>query len=137
MRDATSLTQTCGRAARHIDGKVILYAERETRSMRKAIDEMRRRRTRQTEYNKKHGITPRGIKKNIKKILDTIPEKDYVDLPKIAELDGAEFLTPRQLRERMEELKKEMLAAAGNLEFERAAVLRDQLLDLEKRLLEL
>jgi excinuclease ABC subunit B len=136
LRSRVSLVQTCGRAARNIDGRVILYADTQTRSMRAAIEEMLRRRAVQLEYNEKHGITPRGIKKNIVALLDTVYEKDYVELPRIAEPDSEKYMTREAMTARVADLKKEMLAAARKLEFERAAVLRDEISALQKKMLE-
>jgi len=136
LRSRVSLVQTCGRAARNIDGRVILYADTQTRSMRAAIEEMLRRRAVQLEYNEKHGITPRGIKKNIVALLDTVYEKDYVELPRIAEPDSEKYMTREAMTARVADLKKEMLAAARKLEFERAAVLRDEISALQKKIIE-
>ncbi len=137
LRSRTSLIQTSGRAARHAQGKVIFYADKITDSMNAALDETSRRRKLQEEYNRAHGITPTGIKKEIKRILETVYESDYVTV-EVAEKETpyAEILSPQECKRRMDKLRKEMLAAANKLEFEKAAKLRDEYFALEKRLLE-
>jgi excinuclease ABC subunit B len=132
LRSERSLIQTCGRAARNVDGRVIMYGDQVTRSMRACIDETERRRVAQLAYNKEHGITPQTVKKSLRSILEDIAEKDYVELPMVAE-EGAEWHTPRELREEIARLKAEMLQAAAELEFEKAAELRDRMLVLEKQ----
>jgi excinuclease ABC subunit B len=133
LRSERSLIQTCGRAARNVFGRVIMYADRTTRSMQACIDETGRRRTAQLEYNREHGITPETVKKSIRSILEDISEKgDYVELPIAAE-ELAEYGSVGELRKEIARVKKEMLAAAAALEFERAAELRDRMLELEKR----
>jgi excinuclease ABC subunit B len=132
LRSARSLIQICGRAARNVDGRVIMYADRITRSMQACIDETGRRRTAQLAYNTEHGITPETVKKSLRTILEDIAEKDYVELPLVAEEEG-EYRSPAELRREIERVKKEMLKAAADLEFERAVVLRDRMLVLEKR----
>ena len=132
LRSARSLIQTCGRAARNVDGRVIMYGDRITRSMQACLDETERRREKQLAYNAEHGITPRTIKKSMRSILDDIAEKDYVELPLVAEEEAA-YRTPQELRKEIARVKKEMLQAAGDLDFEKAAELRDRMLMLEKR----
>jgi excinuclease ABC subunit B len=133
LRSERSLIQTCGRAARNVDGRVIMYADNVTRSMRACLDETARRRTAQLAYNEEHGITPMSTKKSMHSILEDIAEKgDYVELPLVAEA-FAEYRSTAELKKEIARVKKEMLKAAGALEFERAAELRDRLLDLEKR----
>ncbi len=132
LRSERSLIQTCGRAARNVDGRVIMYGDQVTRSMRACIDETERRRAAQLAYNKEHGITPQTVKKSLRTILEDIAEKDYAELPMVAE-DGAEWRAPRELREEIARLKAEMLQAAAELEFEKAAELRDRMLVLEKQ----
>jgi excinuclease ABC subunit B len=133
LRSERSLIQTCGRAARNVFGRVIMYADRTTRSMQACIDETGRRRAAQLEYNREHGITPETVKKSIRSILEDISEKgDYVELPIAAE-ELAEYGSVGELRKEIARVKKEMLAAAAALEFERAAELRDRMLELEKR----
>ncbi|MFA7536442.1 MAG: excinuclease ABC subunit UvrB [Desulfuromonadales bacterium] len=133
LRSERSLIQTCGRAARNVDGRVIMYADKITRSMRACLDETERRRTTQLEYNAEHGITPVSVKKSMRSILEDIAERgDYVELPLVAEGEE-EYRTPKALAKEIEKVRKEMLKAAAALEFERAAELRDRLLGLEKR----
>ena len=135
LRSDRSLIQTIGRAARNVHGKVILYADSMTESMRRAIDETNRRRTLQTAYNIDHGITPQTVIKALGAPLVKIYEADYVDIPVAAE--GAARYAPADLTRRIKQLKKEMKQASGKLEFERAAELRDQIRELENRELEL
>ena len=132
LRSTRSLIQTCGRAARNVAGRVIMYGDRVTKSMRACIDETERRRTAQLAYNVEHGITPETVKKSLRTILEDIAEKDYVDLPLVAEVE-VEYRTPAQMRKEIARLKGEMLKAAKELEFEKAAELRDRMLVLEKR----
>jgi len=132
LRSTRALIQTCGRAARNVAGRVIMYGDKITKSMRACIDETERRRTAQLAYNVEHGITPETVKKSLRTILEDIAEKDYVDLPLVAE-DEEEYRTPAQLRKEIARLKAEMLKAAKELEFEKAAELRDRMLVLEKR----
>ncbi|GAB4542515.1 MAG: excinuclease ABC subunit UvrB [Thermodesulfovibrionia bacterium] len=132
LRSGRSLIQTAGRAARNVNGKVILYADTITGSMRTAIDETNRRRRIQEEYNKRHGITPRGIVKEIKDILGSIYEADYWTVPSVMEEEityGDESLIKR--------LEDEMREAAQRLEFEKAAKIRDRIKAIKKRHLEL
>jgi excinuclease ABC subunit B len=128
LRSARSLVQTFGRAARNVSGKVILYADRVTGSMRDAITETARRRERQIAYNKEHGITPETIRKAVAEPIGQVCEADYVTPP----LEEAPFPPPEELARTMRKLRKEMVAAAKRLDFERAASLRDRLLALEK-----
>ena len=135
LRSKTSLIQTIGRAARNIDGKAILYADRITDSMQWAIDETARRREKQLEYNAAHNITPESIKKNLNTILDSVFERaDHVNVPKgLHDHIQEEFLHDAgKRRKHIEKLKKQMLKAAENLEFEEAAELRDQIQALEQ-----
>jgi excinuclease ABC subunit B len=137
LRSETALIQTCGRAARNTEGRVIMYADKVTESMRRTIEETERRRERQSRYNDAHGITPTSVKKGIHDILETIYEADYVTVGGDAEDPETEtYLSPGEIRKRKEKLKKEMLAAAQALEFERAAELRDQIIALERQLTE-
>jgi excinuclease ABC subunit B len=132
LRSERSLIQTCGRAARNVEGRVIMYADKITRSMRACIDETERRRAAQLAYNEEHGITPETVKKSLRTILEDIAEKDYAELPLVAEEEG-EYRSPKELRREIARIKKEMLAAAAELDFEKAAELRDRMLGLEKR----
>lgn len=130
LRSQTSLIQTCGRAARNLSGRVIMFADTVTESMRRAIEETERRRIVQHAYNEKNGITPEGIKKSIVDILSSIYEKDYYEAP-VDEFD-AKGLRPKQLSKMLKKLKKQIAEAAKNWDFEKAAELRDRLLTLEK-----
>lgn len=129
LRSETALIQTIGRAARNVDGKVILYADNITRSIKSALDETNRRRKLQTEYNQTHGITPQSIKKNLSDSLSSVYEKDS----KIVEISSDKTaLTQKQAETLIKKLKKNMLDHASNLEFEKAAKIRDELKKLEE-----
>ena len=132
LRSERSLIQTCGRAARNLDGRVIMYADQITRSMRACLDETARRRTTQIAYNLEHGITPRSTTKSLRTILDDLTTGSDLDPSLIAAETSGVYRTPKALRKEIERVKKEMLKAAGNLEFEKAAQLRDQMILLEK-----
>ncbi len=136
LRSERSLIQTCGRAARNINGTVILYGDQTTYSMQRAIDESTRRRRIQLDYNVANNITPASIKKNIDDILGSAYEADYVTVPTVAE-EAAEYVTPERISELVEELTKKMNEAAKKLEFEEATLLRDRIRELEKRELEM
>jgi excinuclease ABC subunit B len=129
LRSKTSLVQTIGRAARHIEGRVILYADRITASLEYAIGETDRRRARQEAYNKKHGITPASIKKEISDVLQSVYESDYVTVDTGA--SGDVHLVGNNLQKHLEDLRARMTTAAGELEFEEAARLRDEVRRLE------
>jgi len=129
LRSETSLIQTCGRAARNINGRVIMFADNVTASMEKAISETERRRKIQLEYNRRHGITPEGIKKDVVDILSSIYEKDYYTVP-VDELEE-KGIEPKKLSKMVKRLRKEISEAAKRWDFERAAQLRDRLLKLE------
>jgi len=135
LRSATSLIQTFGRTARNVSGRVILYAEQFTDSMKKAIAETERRRKIQQAYNRKHKITPETVKKAIPDILESIYEADYVTVPLIAEQPG-DYVSVFEIPKLVSRLKKEMRAAASKLNFEKAAELRDRIKSLEERDLE-
>jgi len=128
------LIQTIGRAARHVRGKAILYADRITDSMRRAIGETQRRRERQAEYNREHGITPQTIVKAIDSTLVSIVEADYFKVP--TNVEEIEDYTPEKIAETLTRLEHEMRAAAARYEFERAAELRDRIKHLRNRRLE-
>lgn len=131
LRSERSLIQTCGRAARNVNGTVVLYADVMTGSMERAMEECNRRRETQLAFNRAHKITPSTIKKNIDNILSSMYEADYVTIPKVAEAKQA-YLTPQELEARINDLKARMEEAAGRLEFEEAGRLRDQIRALEK-----
>lgn len=134
LRGRTALIQTCGRAARNVNGTVVMYADVITEAIRTTLDETGRRRAKQIEYNDEHGITPQSIKKNITTILDTVYEADYADVPLAAE-NSAEYIDVATLPRVVAKLRKEMQAAAAKLEFEQAAAIRDRILELERRFL--
>ena len=125
LRSAGSLIQTAGRAARNLNGRVVMYADTVTDSMQAALTEMARRRERQEAYNREHGITPASVSKDIDGVLSSVYERDYVTVPATEPARPA-FRTQAELDERIAALQGEMRAAAANLEFERAAALRDQ-----------
>ena len=129
LRSTRSLIQTFGRAARNISGKVILYADQVTGSMRDAISETERRRAKQMVFNRKHGITPETVKKNIAEPIGQVCEGDYV--PVIPE-EAWDFASAGELTRHLRKLRKEMEKAAKRLDFERAAEIRDRLLALER-----
>lgn len=132
LRSETSLIQTIGRAARHVDGKVIMYADRITRSMRAAIDETDRRRERQMAYNQKHGIEPRSIIKAVHDLTEDIAQEELVVAEGQAGYVTARDLPKAELNKLIKELEKQMKQAAQALEFEKAAVLRDQIVELRQ-----
>ena len=130
LRSETSLIQTIGRAARNVDGKVILYADKETKSIKKAIQETDRRRKIQLAYNKKHKIDAKTVKKEINDILESVYEKDYVKISEGSNVGG-------NLKKHLKALDKKMKEAASNLEFEEAAKIRDEIRKLESTELEI
>lgn len=129
LRSKTSLVQTIGRAARNIDGKAILYADKITGSMQYAIDETNRRRQKQIEHNEKHGITPASIKKNLSDIVWTQAEAVPATLH---DIDQDVIESPVKTAKYLKELRSEMLKAAENLDFEKAAQLRDKIKEIEE-----
>jgi excinuclease ABC subunit B len=134
LRSERSLIQTMGRAARNADGKAILYADRITDSMHRAIDETQRRRAIQEEYNQENGIIPQTIVKSIDATLVTAYEADYFKVP--LELDAFEEYSPKQLKETISQLEMDMRHAAREMKFEQAAEIRDKLRYLRERELE-
>ncbi len=130
LRSETSLVQTIGRSARNVNAKVILYADRVTESMRRAIDETRRRRALQEEYNREHGITPETIRKNIRAGIESEAQAHRQANAAAGEGDDDQYIT----QEYIAELQAEMMAAADALEFERAAALRDRITQLHDAL---
>ncbi len=131
LRSEKSLIQTFGRAARNINGQVILYADKMTGAMDQAILETNRRRKIQEEYNRVHRITPQGIKKAVKNILASIYEADYFTVPTVSDIQEA-YVSIKEIPSLIQKLKKEMKEAASKLEFERAAELRDKIHRLEE-----
>ena len=129
LRSERSLIQTCGRAARNLNGEVLFFGDAVTPSMQAAINETNRRRLLQEDFNRAHGITPETIKSTIKDILASVYEADYVTVPLAAE-EQTPYLV-ENLPAQISRLKKEMKAAAKKLEFERAALLRDRIRELE------
>ncbi|MBW8457172.1 MAG: excinuclease ABC subunit UvrB [Thiobacillus sp.] len=134
LRSERALIQTIGRAARHLHGTAILYADRITDSMRRAMDETERRRNKQLAFNAEHGITPRGVQKRIRDMIDGVYNTDAARLELKAAQTVAEYkiLDEKALTKRIKKLEKEMLDAARNLEFEKAAELRDHLKELKR-----
>jgi excinuclease ABC subunit B len=128
LRSENSLIQTIGRAARHLNGRAILYADQTTGSIQRALDETNRRRTKQIEFNERHGITPRGISKGVADIMEgAYSDSDRWSGRKVAE-PAADYsaLTPDQAIRRIKKLEQEMFKHARNLEFEQAAKVRDE-----------
>ena len=134
LRSEMSLIQTIGRAARNVHGKAILYADRMTDSMRRALGETQRRRDRQAAYNSEHGITPQTIVKAIGSTMFSIVEADYFKLPSVAE--EAEEYSAENIAETIKKFEGQMRAAAAKYEFERAAEVRDKIKYLRSRQLE-
>ena len=133
LRSAGSLIQTIGRAARNVEGRVLLYGDTLTESMRHAIEETHRRRQLQMTYNRDHGITPESIRKSITDVLSNIYERDYYTVPAVPDAERAGLLTKDEIPALIAQLDKEMRAAAKRLEFERAAALRDRIREMEER----
>jgi excinuclease ABC subunit B len=134
LRSERSLIQTMGRAARHINGTAILYADKVTESMRKAIAETERRRAKQVQYNEEHGITPRGVKKRIKDIIDGVYDSETAgrELKAAQEAARYEAMSEKALAKEIKRLEKAMHEHAKNLEFEEAAAARDELFHLKQ-----
>jgi len=129
LRSDRSLIQTIGRASRNVEGHVILYADRMTGSMRRAMDETARRREKQLAYNREHGITPRTVKKEIRDILGSVYDMDYGHIPEVAEPE-IEYLSDAERKSRITELERLMLEAAADLRFEDAVKYRDKIQQL-------
>jgi excinuclease ABC subunit B len=125
LRSTGSLIQTSGRAARNVNGRVIMYADVVTDSMRGAIEETDRRRKAQEAYNLEHGITPASIVKAIDEVMSSVYERDYVTVA--VRDDEASALSAEDAETRIADLQRQMRAAAANLEFEKAAALRDRI----------
>jgi excinuclease ABC subunit B len=142
LRSETALIQTIGRAARHVEGTVIMYADNKTGSMKRALDETDRRREKQVTYNQQHGIEPQSILKEIRDLVERVTEEDQPQTAVIAESQTAYqtkatlpgMATPEQLNKAIKELETQMKAAAAELAFEKAAMLRDQIRDLQSQL---
>jgi len=132
LRSPRSLIQTIGRAARNASGEVLMYADRITKAMRYAIEETERRRARQTEYNEEHGITPQTINKAVLEMDPSTGAGDYVVIPILRKGEATD--DPAEIPARIEELRSEMLLAAEQLEFEKAAELRDEVEQLRAQL---
>jgi excinuclease ABC subunit B len=127
LRSSGSLIQTSGRAARNVNGRVIMYADQMTDSMRAAIHETDRRRTLQAAYNEEHGITPQSIVKQIDDVMSSVYERDYMTPPMVLRDGGQTFRTQAELDAHIAGLQEKMRAAAANLDFEKAAALRDDI----------
>ncbi len=133
LRSAGALIQTMGRAARNVEGRAILYADKVTDSMKVAMGETTRRRTRQEEYNRENGITPESIKKSIGELLSSVYEHDYLAVPEVAEEPEERYRSLDDLEAEVKAVEKQMREAAKALEFEKAAELRDRLRRLRAR----
>jgi excinuclease ABC subunit B len=129
LRSKTSLIQTIGRAARNVKGRVILYADNITGSMKEAIEETKRRRKRQTEYNKKNGITPQSVKKKIRSAIDFDQKTEKNSVGQILN-----FGNEKEFKKQITLLEKDMKQAAKQLDFEKAALIRDEIISLKKAL---
>jgi len=132
LRSAGSLIQTMGRASRNVHGKAILYADKVTESMRRALSETKRRRELQEEYNRQNGITPETIVKSIGDILGSVYEQDYPTIPAVAAEDGVDLVTAEELGREIKKLDKAMRQASQRLEFEKAAEIRDRIRELRQ-----
>ena len=132
LRSERSLIQTCGRAARNVNGTVLIYADHMTESIRRAIEESNRRRRIQLEYNEAHGITPVSIQKNIENVLESVYEADYVEIPEVREED-LKYGSAEELDDYIKKLTSKMKEAAARLDFEEAARLRDMIKELEEK----
>jgi excinuclease ABC subunit B len=131
LRSEKSLIQTFGRAARNVNGQVILYADKMTQSMDQAISETNRRRKIQEAYNQEHRITPQTVKKSVRNIMASIYEADYLTIPAVSDVKEP-YVPIKEIPAMIQKLKKEMKEAASHLEFERAAEIRDKIVRLEE-----
>jgi excinuclease ABC subunit B len=134
LRSERSLIQTIGRAARHINGMAILYADTVTDSMKRAIEETERRRRKQIEFNEAHGITPLGITKQVKDMIEGVYHAQDAQFQLRAAQEQARYgaMSEKQLAKEIRKLEKQMLKHARNLEFEKAAQARDRLVELKR-----
>ncbi|MBA8666819.1 excinuclease ABC subunit UvrB [Holosporaceae bacterium 'Namur'] len=130
LRSETSLIQTIGRAARNVEGRAILYADKLTESIKRAVGETERRRKIQQQYNEEHGITPQTIKKSIRDIIESVYEHDHLTIETEGKLES-----PEKIKSKIQKLHKEMIKFAAELEFEKAAEIRDQIQKLEESIL--
>jgi excinuclease ABC subunit B len=135
LRSERSLIQTIGRAARHINGTAILYADQMTDSIKRALRETERRRAKQVQFNEAHAITPKGVIKRIKDLIDGVYDEETAAQELKAAQAGARYeaMSEKQLAREIKALERQMLELARNLEFEKAARARDQLAELRKR----
>ncbi|MGB0980450.1 MAG: UvrB/UvrC motif-containing protein, partial [Croceimicrobium sp.] len=138
LRAERSLVQTVGRAARNVNGLAIMYAEKITDSMRRTIDETNRRRSKQTEYNEKHGMVPTALKKSTDSILpgskkDHNPYRSTAPVAKVAE-ENEVYTSASAMRKAIDKVRRKMEVAAKSLDFIEAAALRDEMVALEERL---
>ncbi len=136
LRSDTALIQTIGRAARHVEGKAIMYADETTDAMRAAIDETERRREKQLAYNEEHGIEPVSIYKDIRDLTDRVKERAVAEEQAPYNVDGASMLPQDELKAILADMEEQMKTAAENLEFEKAAALRDQIFEIREILAE-
>ena len=136
LRSETSLVQTIGRAARNVDGRVILYADQITGSMKRAMDETNRRRAKQVKYNEENGIIPISIHKAIHDLTEEFSSKAVAEMQGEYKVKDKSAIPRNELKQIIHEMEKQMKEAARNLEFERAAALRDELFDLKSLLAE-
>ncbi|MFH1743863.1 MAG: excinuclease ABC subunit UvrB [bacterium] len=132
LRDERSLIQTCGRAARNVAGEVIMYADKPTDSMKRAMAEMTRRRNLQLEYNERHGIIPQTIRKEVRSMLEARSTKKRETAELLYQIGDAIDIKGKSAKEAIAELKRRMVESARNLEFEKAAVYRDKIIELEQ-----
>ena len=135
LRSARSLIQTIGRAARHLDGRAILYGDRVTKSMAKAIEETDRRREIQHAYNVKHGIEPRALVKKILDVMDVGQDASPQDNLQLIRKDSKKILSAKEIATQIKQLETKMHAYASDLEFEKAASVRDEIHELQQQLI--